>query len=167
MQFAARSAVSKLPRSLSATLSSTSRSMSTGPLKLKDIKYTAVGTATGQGRNGQTESNGLKLQLVTPKELGGSGKGENPEQLFSMGYSACFLGALQFVAARAGKKDLIADAAVKATVHLGEPEQIGGFGIGVEIEVSGAPQDLVDEAHEFCPYSRSLKYGLDVKAKAV
>lgn len=50
-------------------------------------QYTAVGVASGAGRNGQTECNGLKLQLATPKELGGTGQGENPEQLFAMGYS--------------------------------------------------------------------------------
>ncbi|KAF9501640.1 OsmC-domain-containing protein [Pleurotus eryngii] len=143
------------------------RSLTSGPLKLKDTKYTAVGIASGAGRNGQTECNGLKLQLATPKELGGTGQGENPEQLFAMGYSACFLGALQAVAARAGQKDKIVNAVVNAKVHLGEPEGLGGFGIGVELEVSGAPKDLVDAAHEFCPYSRSLKYGVDVTAKVV
>ncbi|KAL4261533.1 OsmC/Ohr family protein [Pleurotus pulmonarius] len=136
------STISRSPRNV--------RSLTSGPLKLKDTKYTAVGVASGAGRNGQTECNG-----------------ENPEQLFAMGYSACFLGALQAVAARAGQKDKITNAVVNAKVHLGEPEGLGGFGIGVELEVSGAPKDLVDAAHEFCPYSRSLKYGVDVTAKVV
>jgi organic hydroperoxide reductase OsmC/OhrA len=55
------------------------------------LQYTVTGTATGAGRNGHVESNGLKLNLATPKELGGTGKGENPEQLFAMGYSGMYI----------------------------------------------------------------------------
>ncbi|KAF4598013.1 hypothetical protein EYR38_006407 [Pleurotus pulmonarius] len=146
------STISRSPRNV--------RSLTSGPLKLKDTKYTAVGVASGAGRNGQTECNGLKLQLATPKELGGTGQA----RILS---NSSRWGALQAVAARAGQKDKITNAVVNAKVHLGEPEGLGGFGIGVELEVSGAPKDLVDAAHEFCPYSRSLKYGVDVTAKVV
>jgi len=58
---------------------------------LTQLQYTVTGTATGAGRNGHVESNGLKLNLATPKALGGTGKGENPEQLFAMGYSGMYM----------------------------------------------------------------------------
>ena len=51
------------------------------------MQYTATATATGEGRNGTVSSNGLDLKLATPKELGGNGNGQNPEQLFAMGYA--------------------------------------------------------------------------------
>ncbi|KAG6897778.1 hypothetical protein C0992_011191 [Termitomyces sp. T32_za158] len=95
------------PRLVSLPIKTFSRSLIT----LKDHKYTAHATAKGKGRNGEVKSNGLELHLATPKELGGTGKGENPEQLFAMGYASCLLGAIQFVAARMGKD------ASKAVVH--------------------------------------------------
>ncbi|KAF4620979.1 hypothetical protein D9613_000128 [Agrocybe pediades] len=128
---------------------------------LKDVKYTANATASGAGRNGKVSSNGLELNLATPKELGGSGNGENPEQLFAMGYSACFLGAIQAVARSMGpeKQAMAKSARVTAQVHLGEPSEIKGFGIGVDIKVEGIDEELLKAAHEFCPYSRALTKG--------
>jgi len=134
------------------------------------LQYTATGTATGAGRNGHVESNGLKLNLATPKELGGTGKGENPEQLFSMGYSgvyhfvlesgfgidslsthkACFLGAIQAVAKKMGKEEMGKKAVVHATVHLGEPNEMKGFGLGVDIQVEGVDREVLDAAHAVC-----------------
>lgn len=61
------------------------------------------------------------------------------------------------MAARAGQKDKITNAIVNAKVHLGEPEGLGGFGIGVELEVSGAPKELVDAAHEVSEYALAIK----------
>ena len=134
------------------------------------ILYTAHGSATG-GREGQaaTDTGNVKLVLNTPKELGGGGgDGTNPEQLFSMGYSACFLGALKFVAGKE-KVKIPDDARVTATVGIGPREDGGGFGIEAALEVS-APgvdkavlEDLIKKAHVVCPYSHATRGNLDVK----
>ncbi|KAI5120652.1 hypothetical protein M0805_007989 [Coniferiporia weirii] len=138
---------------------------------LADKKYTAEARAEGAGRNGRVSSLGdaqapLDLALSTPKSLGGSGAGHNPEQLFAMGYASCFLGALQFVASKAGKKDAAAHAKIHTAVHLGTPEGGDGFGINVDIAVEGVADDsLIQAAHEFCPYSRILAQGAKVTVK--
>ncbi|KAF8716725.1 hypothetical protein AX14_012218 [Amanita brunnescens Koide BX004] len=126
---------------------------------LKDVKYTANATASGQGRNGQVESNGLKLNLASPKEMGGSGKGENPEQLFAMGYAGCLLGALQLVARQQGKKEMAERAVVHTSVSIGTPNELPGFGIAVDIKVEGVDDEVLRAGHEFCPYSRALTRG--------
>jgi len=134
---------------------------------LADKKYTAEATATGAGRNGHVKSHGedapLDLKLSSPKALGGPGDGQNPEQLFAMGYASCFLGALQLVASQAGKKELAKNAKIHTFVHLGTPEGMEGFGINVDIKVEGVQDDtLIQAAHDFCPYSRALKSGAKV-----
>lgn len=128
-------------------------------MTLKEVKYTTTATASGLGRNGEVECDGLKLKLATPKELGGTGDGENPEQLFAMGYSACFLGALQLVARQQGKAKLGENAVVHASVSLGIPNERPGFGLAVDIKVEGVDDELVKAAHEACPYSRALVHG--------
>jgi len=132
-------------------------------ITLKDQKYTAHATARGQGRNGEVKLDvdcGLSLHLATPKSLGGQGGGQNPEQLFAMGYAACFLGALQMMAGKTGKKNAVKNAVVHTKVHLGEPKDIGGFGIAVDIEVEGVEDEaLIQAGHENCPYSRALTQG--------
>ncbi|THH15366.1 hypothetical protein EUX98_g9476, partial [Antrodiella citrinella] len=129
--------------------------------------YTAHATASGQGRNGTVKSNddiGLELRLAMPKSLGGKGDGQNPEMLLAMGYSACFLGALQMVAGQQGKTALARDAKVHAQVHIGKPNDMAGFGLSVEIQVEGVKdQALIDGAHAACPYSRAFKHGAEVK----
>jgi len=136
-------------------------------ITLKDHKYTAHATAHGQGRNGEVkcdEEHGLSLRLSSPKSLGGKGDGQNPEQLFAMGYAACFLGALQMMARKTGKKHAAENAVVHTEVHLGEPNAIGGFGLAVDIKVEGVDDDaLIQAGHESCPYSRALKHGIVVK----
>ncbi|KAI0074390.1 OsmC-like protein [Panus rudis PR-1116 ss-1] len=140
-----------------------------GLLTLKDHVYFAKATAEGAGRNGIVKSNGdspLELKMSTPKAAGGKGEGQNPEQLFAMGYSSCFLGALQLAASRANKKELAEKAKVHTSVFLGHPEDanLDGFGLRVEITVEGCDDDaIIAAAHEFCPYSRALKHGIDVK----
>ncbi|KAJ3555250.1 hypothetical protein NM688_g2682 [Phlebia brevispora] len=130
-----------------------------GIITLKDHVYFSKATAEGAGRNGTVKSFGdapLELKLSSPKSTGGKGDGQNPEQLFAMGYSSCFLGALQYVAARANKKELAEKATVTAKVYLGHPEEMEGFGLRVEITVDGCPDDaLVQAAHE-----RDALYGL-------
>ncbi|MBN4658837.1 organic hydroperoxide resistance protein, partial [Escherichia coli] len=108
----------------------------------------------------------LDIALTTPKELGGAGgNGTNPEQLFAAGYSACFLGALKFVAAR-DKLSIPADTFIEGTVGIGAIPT--GFGIQAELTIA-APgvareqlQTLVDAAHIVCPYSNATRGNIDV-----
>ena len=134
------------------------------------ILYTAHGSATG-GREGQaaTDTGNVKLVLNTPKELGGGGgEGTNPEQLFAMGYSACFLGALKFAAGKESVK-IPDDARVSADVGIGPRDDGKGFGIAVKLTIS-APgidkaklEDLVQKAHIVCPYSDATRGNIDVQ----
>lgn len=137
------------------------------------ILYTANATATG-GRDGQATSNDQRLavKLSTPKELGGAGgEGTNPEQLFAAGYSACFIGAMKFVAA-SQKLALPADTSVNGLVGIG-PNGKGGFGLQVELNISlpgmdqVAAEALVHKAHEVCPYSNATRGNIDVTVKLV
>ncbi len=138
-----------------------------------DVKYTTSATATG-GRDGRakTADGALDVKLTTPKELGGGGgEGNNPEQLFAAGYSACFLGAMKFVASQGGTAKVPQDATVKASVGIG-PRSEGGFGIDVQLDVAlpGVPRDqaqaLVEKAHQVCPYSNATRGNVDVKLTA-
>jgi Ohr subfamily peroxiredoxin len=132
--------------------------------------YTAQATSTG-GRTGSTESSDgkIKLQLSTPKELGGdSGPGTNPEQLFAAGYSACFIGAMKAVA-RMQKIALPAEVSIRADVSIGPMTgKPGAFGIAVAMAVHvpgmerAAAQALVDAAHQVCPYSNATRGNIDV-----
>ncbi|MBC3919264.1 organic hydroperoxide resistance protein [Undibacterium sp. CY18W] len=132
------------------------------------VLYTANATATG-GRDGRAVSsdNQLEVKLTTPKELGGAGgEGTNPEQMFAAGYSACFIGAMKFVAA-AQKTALPADTSVNGLVGIG-PNGKGGFGLAVTLNVSlpgldrAAAEALVHKAHEVCPYSNATRGNIDV-----
>ncbi|PFH53713.1 hypothetical protein AMATHDRAFT_73146 [Amanita thiersii Skay4041] len=129
---------------------------------LKEVKYTARATASGQGRNGQVESDGLKLNMATPKELGGTGSGQNPEQLFAMGYASCLLGAIQLQAVRMGNVEMSKNAVVHTSVSLGEPNEMPGFGLAVDIKVEGVDEEVLKAGHAFCPYSRALTKGVVV-----
>lgn len=140
---------------------------------LKSHKYTAHATASGQGRNGKvisptemttttttTATEPFSLRLAMPTALGGKGDGQTPEQLFAMGYASCFLGALQMMAGRTGKTESARNAIVHASVHLGEPEELGGFGLAVDIKVEGVEdEELIMAGHDACPYSRALTHG--------
>ncbi|KAJ8076306.1 hypothetical protein PM082_000726 [Marasmius tenuissimus] len=128
-------------------------------LTLKSPKYTVTAIAQGAGRNGSVSSNGLEFKLATPKEMGGSGDGQNPEQLFAMGYASCFLGALQAVAPKYGKKDIAQSAKIHVSVSLGEVNEKPGFGLEVNIKAEGIDEELLKAAHEFCPYSRLSQEG--------
>lgn len=132
-----------------------------------DIVYTAEALATGAGRNGHTRSTDgrVDLDLAVPREMGGSGDGANPEQLFAAGYAACFHSALQGVARQA--KVSIDDSSVGARVGIGS-NGAGGFGLEVTLEViipnleHDAAQALADQAHQVCPYSNAVKGNVDV-----
>jgi Ohr subfamily peroxiredoxin len=132
--------------------------------------YTAHGSATG-GREGQaaTDTGNVKLVLNTPKELGGGGgDGTNPEQLFAIGSSACYLGALKFVAGKE-KVKIPDDAKVSADIGIGPRDDGQGFGITAKLTVSvpgldkAAVQDLVKKAHVVCPYSHATKGNIPVE----
>jgi len=132
--------------------------------------YTAHGSATG-GREGQaaTDTGNVKLVLNTPKELGGGGgEGTNPEQLFAMGYSACFLGALKFVAGKE-KVKIPEDARVSADIGIGPRDDGQGFGITAKLTISvpgldkATVEDLVQKAHVVCPYSHATKGNIPVE----
>ncbi|WP_406140186.1 organic hydroperoxide resistance protein [Streptomyces sp. NBC_01089] len=131
-----------------------------------DVAYTAVATAEN-GRDGRVASNDGKLDVVVnpPKEMGGSGAGTNPEQLFAAGYSACFQGALGVVA-RQEKAD-ISGSTVTAAVSIGKTEQ-GGFGLEVTITASipnvdaATAQALIEKAHQVCPYSNATRGNIKV-----
>jgi len=133
-----------------------------GIVTLKKPAYTATATATGAGRNGHVECDGLQFNLATPKEMGGNGKGENPEQLFAMGYSGCLLGAIQAVAKGLGKSEMAKNAVVRTSVHIGPAAELSGFGLAVDIKVEGIDEELLKAGHEFCPYSRALTKGIAV-----
>lgn len=141
-------------------------------MSIEKVLYRATATATG-GRDGRaTSSDGaLDAKLTTPKELGGAGgDGTNPEQLFAAGYSACFLGALKFVAGRE-KVTLPAGTTVEGKVGIGPIPT--GFGIEAELTVAlpGLPHEqadaLVQQAHVVCPYSNATRGNIEVKLKVV
>jgi lipoyl-dependent peroxiredoxin len=149
-----------------------SPTVSTTPLEhtamsIEKVLYTAEATSTG-GREGRSLSsdNVLDIQLSTPRELGGAGgPGTNPEQLFAAGYSACFLGALKFVAGQA-KVALPAETQVTGRVGIGQIPT--GFGIEAELKISvpGVPreqvEELVQKAHIVCPYSNATRGNIEV-----
>jgi lipoyl-dependent peroxiredoxin len=137
-------------------------------MSIEKILYQARAKATG-GRDGRAVSSDgvLNVQLTRPRELGGSGAaGTNPEQLFAAGYSACFLAAMKFVAAR-DKIAIPADTSVESTIGIGAIPN--GFGIEAELRVSlpGLPrreaEALVEKAHGVCPYSNATRGNIDVR----
>ncbi len=137
-----------------------------------DVKYRTTATATG-GRDGHaaTKDGALDVTLSTPKELGGGGgPGNNPEQLFAAGYSACFIGAMKFVASQGGPAKVPNDTSVTTTVGIG-PRSEGGFGLDVDMEVSlpgvdkAAAEALVEKAHHVCPYSNAIRGNVNVRTR--
>jgi lipoyl-dependent peroxiredoxin len=132
------------------------------------VLYTAEATVTG-GRadgHGKTTDGALEVDLRSPKELGGEGGGTNPEQLFAVGYAACFEGALG-VAARRAKAE-VGDVSIDSKVSLA-PTEDRRMQIGVELHVSlpsvpdeGQAKELVAAAHEICPYSNATRGNVEV-----
>ncbi|MEY8744992.1 organic hydroperoxide resistance protein [Paenibacillus tundrae] len=132
--------------------------------KMYETTVKAVG-----GRNGYVESSSpeLRLDVRTPKEMGGAGgEGTNPEQLFAAGYAACFDSALNMVARM--QKIKLEGTEVTATVHFGKVED-GGFGIAATLDVLAKGVDketaakLVEAAHQACPYSRATRGNIVVE----
>lgn len=134
--------------------------------------YTGHATTTG-GRAGhvRTDDGTLDLGLSVPKSMGGPGAAgaTNPEQLFAAGYSACFGGAVEYVARQ--RKLAIAPVQVTADVTLGT-EESGAFRLAMTLttRIPGQPKSVVDElvqaAHEVCPYSRATRGNIEVRVLA-
>lgn len=133
------------------------------------IFYTAQAGATSSGREGKITSDDghLELPLSVPKEMGGGGgEGTNPEQLFAAGYSACFGSALGQVARM--KKVQPGDFTIKAKVSIGKDDN-DKYALAVELMghfPDLSPQqghELMEAAHEVCPYSNATRGNVDVK----
>jgi Ohr subfamily peroxiredoxin len=139
--------------------------------KLEQILYTAHTHTTG-GRDGKAVSDDglLNVSLSLPKEMGGAGTATNPEQLFAAGYSAFFMGALKHVAGLK-KIKIPDDASIDAAVDIGPIPQ--GFGISVRLDVAlpgldrSVASDLIDLAHQVCPYSNATRGNIDIQLKLV
>ena len=131
------------------------------PTVIDKVLYTAHAHTTG-GRDGRsaTDDSLLDVKLAVPVAMGGDGKGTNPEQLFAVGYSACFMGALKHVAGQR-KVKVPAEAAIDASVSIGPIT--AGFGIAVKLVVNlpglehEVAKELVDAAHQVCPYSNATR----------
>jgi lipoyl-dependent peroxiredoxin len=132
------------------------------------VLYTAQATVTG-GRasgHGSTSDGALDVQLRTPKEMGGEGGGTNPEQLFAVGYAACFESALGVIGRREHAE--VGDVSIESRVSL-LPTGDGGFKLAVELDVT-LPQvqdpaqaaRIVAAAHQVCPYSNATRGNIDV-----
>jgi osmotically inducible protein OsmC len=130
--------------------------------------YTASATATGDGRNGHVRSidGVLDFDLAIPKEMGGPGGAlPNPEELFAAGYAACFHGALKAVAR--SKKITLTDTAITVDVGIG-PNGQGGFQLQATIEAElpsvdpATARELIDAAHQVCPYSNATRGNIEV-----
>ncbi|MFF2620350.1 organic hydroperoxide resistance protein [Oerskovia jenensis] len=134
--------------------------------------YTAEALATGEGRNGHVRSTDgrVDLDVAVPKEMGGTGDGSNPEQLFAAGYAACFHSALLGVARQ--RKVSVADSAIGASVSIG-PLDGGGYTLAVQLEASlpgverAVAQELVEAAHQVCPYSNATRGNIEVTVAVV
>ncbi len=139
---------------------------------MSKVLYTAKAHVTGarDAGHGETSDGALAVDLRLPAELGGSGGGTNPEQLFAIGYAACFEAAIGVVARRM-KLDA-SDAAIASSVML-LPTGDGGFRLAVELDVSlpsvedgREAKALVAGAHEVCPYSNATRGNIDVALTA-
>ncbi|MDV6271478.1 organic hydroperoxide resistance protein [Rhodococcus globerulus] len=131
------------------------------------IIYTAEALVSGNGRDGagRTPDGRLDLALAIPTEMGGSGNGTNPEQLFAIGYAACYHSALRMIARQTDAD--VTDSAVGARVSLVQTAA-GGVGLDVTLEVTlphlseSQAKELADQAHQVCPYSNATRGNINV-----
>ena len=138
------------------------------------VLYTAQATASGGGRDGRsaTDDGKIDVSLSVPKAMGGDdGPGTNPEQLFATGYAACYLGALRLVSRNEGTP-VGPDTKVTAGVGFGKNTRGEGFNLDVSLTITdhGLDQavidDLIQKAHQVCPYSNATRGNVDVALKA-
>ena len=140
-----------------------------------DVLYTAHATASGGGREdgrATTDDGKIDVKLSTPTAMGGKGgDGTNPEQLFASGYAACYLGALRLVSGKAGSP-VGPDTKVTAGVGFGKNTRGEGFNLDVTLTVTdhglekAVIDDLIEKAHQVCPYSNATRNNVDVKLSA-
>jgi lipoyl-dependent peroxiredoxin len=140
-----------------------------GRYEMARVLYTAEATVTGGRRagHGRTSEGVLDVQLRSPAEMGGEGGGTNPEQLFAVGYAACFEGAIG-VAGRRERVE-VGDVSIDSRVSL-TPTEDRALVVGVELDVSlphvTDPEQaarIVETAHHVCPYSNATRGNVDVK----
>ncbi|SDQ23386.1 organic hydroperoxide resistance protein [Carnobacterium viridans] len=135
------------------------------------LMYQTTAINTG-GRNGESHlpDGSFSVKVSTPKQMGGPGQGSNPEQLFALGYSACFNSALEIMLQQA---KIQAKSEVTAEVSLNSDPTDKGFKLSVVLTVAIEGQDLettqelAEKAHAFCPYSKAVQNNIDVEVKAV
>ncbi len=133
------------------------------------VLYTASATSTGDGRNGHVVSSDdrLDLDLAPPPEMGGSGQGTNPEQLFAAGYAACFHSALRLVARRAQVDP--GESTVTAEVGIGPEGEAYGLVVTLIISIPGLDREkareIAEAAHQVCPYSRATRGNISVELR--
>ena len=133
------------------------------------VLYIGEATSSGDGRNGHVVSSDhhLDLDLALPPELGGSGHGTNPEQLFAAAYAACFHSALRGLARQAGVD--AAGSTVTAQVGVGPEGDVYGLEVTLIISIPGLEQEktreLAEAAHHRCPYSRATRGNISVELR--
>ncbi|MDN5964391.1 MAG: organic hydroperoxide resistance protein [Actinomyces sp.] len=138
--------------------------------KPEKIVYTAVAQSTG-GRSGRSVSTDpdLSLDLRAPKAMGGPGDGTNPEQLFAMGYGACFQGALGLAAKEAGVS--VKDSVVRTSVGIGPEGESFAISVLLEVFIPGVPleqaEELARRTHQLCPYSKATRGNVPVEVVAI
>ena len=133
--------------------------------------YTAEALSTGAGRDGhvRTTDGRVDLDLAVPTEMGGSGQGTNPEQLFAAGYAACFQSAIGAVA----RRDKVSFGDSEVTAEIGLARDGIGYALSAELKIKlpglarEQAQHMIDEAHKVCPYSRAVRGNMDVKLTLV
>ena len=140
-----------------------------------DVIYKAHAVSTGGGRDegrSATDDGKVDVRLSLPPEMGGAGgPGTNPEQLFATGYAACYMGALRLVSGKAGTP-VGPDTQVHATVGIGKNTRGEGFNLDIALKVTdhGLDQavidDLIQKAHQVCPYSNATRGNVDVALSA-
>jgi len=133
---------------------------------MSDIVYSAQAhTVGGRGGSAKTDDGHLDVKLAYPPALGGDGKGTNPEQLFAAGYGACFTGALNLVAKGEGVK--LGEHSMDVTIDL--IKDAPSFKIGATLTLTApdldkaVAQDLMEKAHQVCPYSKATRGNVEVK----
>ena len=132
------------------------------------VLYTTEATVTG-GRDaghGRTSDGALEVDIRVPKEMGGDGGGTNPEQLFAVGFAACFESAVKIVGRR--MRMTVDDVEIDSRVML-LPTEERGFKLGAELDVrlpsvddDGQARELVEKAHSVCPFSNAVRGNVDV-----
>ncbi|SMX99923.1 peroxiredoxin, Ohr subfamily [Brevibacterium sp. 239c] len=132
----------------------------------ESIAYTARAEVTG-GRDGHgtTDDKVLDVDLRSPKEMGGPGGGTNPEQLFAVGYGACFQGAMGLAGKELGVDT--SKSVVNSEVGIGKEGESFGISVKLTVTIPGADQDtaqkVVDRTHELCPYSKATRGNIPVE----